>query len=221
MKMKILLVEDDAAIGQGLVDGLAQSDIEVVWLQSGREAEREDVAQYAAVILDLGLPKVDGMALLTHWRESGKTTPVLILTARDGLEDKLNGLRGGADDYMVKPFALDEVEARLQILNRRNQPAEASVIHFGHLQVSLDSCSAQLNHETLPLARREWLLLEMLITAPSRVFSRAQIETRIYGWEQEINSNAVEVHVHNLRAKLGKNFILTRRGLGYQLGEKP
>jgi two-component system, OmpR family, response regulator QseB len=176
---------------------------------------------YDAVILDLNLAETDGMDVLSHWRNRGINTPVLILTARDALPDRLAGLNAGADDYLCKPFALDEVIARLHALIRRSKGISHAEISFGQLNINLNDRSASLHGQPLNLTQREWLLLQLLITHPQRVFSRAQIEDKLYNWEQEVESNAIEVHIHHLRKKIGATFIRTCRGLGYQLGEAP
>lgn len=161
------------------------------------------------------------MDVLAHWRHKGMDTPVLILTARDALPDRLAGLNAGADDYLCKPFALDEVIARLHALIRRSQGFSQTEINFGQLSLNLNSCSAKLDGHPIELTQREWLLLQLLVTHPQRVFSRAQIEDKLYSWQQEVESNAIEVHVHHLRKKINSKIIRTRRGLGYQLGEEP
>ncbi|WP_239326445.1 response regulator [Snodgrassella gandavensis] len=220
--MRILILEDDSDIADGLNAGLSQHGMACDVFASGRLGEQAlSAAPYDAVILDLSLAETDGMEVLSHWRNQGISTPVLILTARDALPDRLAGLNAGADDYLGKPFALDEVIARLHALMRRSQGISRAEISFGQLSINLNSCSASLYGQPLNLTQREWLLLQLLVTHPHRVFSRAQIEDKLYNWEQEVESNAVEVHVHHLRKKIGATIIRTRRGLGYQLGEAP
>lgn len=220
--MRILVLEDDLAIADGLIAGLQRYNIHCDWLTSGRlGVSALDTTPYDAVILDLGLPEVDGMDILARWRAAGHKTPVLILTARDALPDRLAGLNGGADDYLCKPFALDEVVARLHALIRRSQGRTQSEIHYGALVLNTIACSASLQGKTLNLTSQEWLLLQLFVTHPDRVLSRAQIEDKLYGWDQEVESNAVQVHIHHLRKKIGHDFIITRRGLGYQLGSMP
>ncbi|MDO4232731.1 MAG: response regulator [Lautropia sp.] len=220
--MRILLIEDDMAIGDGILHGLGRHGFVVDWLTDGEQGrDALSAAPYDAVVLDLGLPRCDGMTVLAHWRSKGLMTPVLILTARDALPDRLAGLHAGADDYLAKPFALDEVHARLLALIRRSQGTAAPGLHYGALSLDPVSRSVSLRGEALELSPREFMLLELLLCGPSRVYSRAQIEDRLYGWDQEIDSNAVEVHVHHLRRKIGRDFIRTRRGIGYQLGEAP
>lgn len=220
--MRILLLEDNAAIADGLMTGLAHHNMNCDWFASGKLGLASlPTAPYDAVILDLGLPEMDGMEVLAHWRAAGYTTPVLILTARDALPDRLAGLNGGADDYLCKPFALDEVIARLHALIRRSQGRSQECIHYGALMLNITSCTATLRGQALNLSSREWLLLQLLVTHPGQVLSRVQIEDKLYGWDQEVESNAVEVHVHHLRKKIAHDFILTRRHLGYQLGTMP
>lgn len=220
--MRILLLEDDAAIGEGLQSGLKKQGIQADWLDNGRLAKQAlDAAPYDAAILDLGLPEVDGMHVLTYWRAQGHNTPVLILTARDALPERIAGLNAGADDYLCKPFALDEVVARLHALVRRSQGRVQERLTFGQLSLDTAACVAYLHQQPLNLTQREWLLLLLLLSNRGRILSRAQIEDKLYGWDQEVESNAVEVHIHHLRKKIGTDFILTRRGLGYQLGHEP
>lgn len=220
--MRILILEDDNDIADGLKAGLSQHGMNCDVFASGRLGEEAlNAAPYDAVVLDLSLAETDGMDVLSHWRTKGINTPVLILTARDALPDRLAGLNAGADDYLCKPFALDEVIARLHALIRRSQGISQAEINFGQLSLNLNSCSASLRGQSLNLTQREWLLLQLLVTHPQRVFSRAQIEDKLYNWQQEVESNAVEVHVHYLRKKIGNTIIRTRRGLGYQLGDAP
>lgn len=220
--MRILLLEDNAAIADGLIAGLEQHGMQCNWLASGRLGETALATMYYdAVILDLGLPEIDGLDILTRWRMAGYQTPVLILTARDALPDRLAGLNKGADDYLCKPFALDEVIARLHALVRRSQGRSQSEIHYGTLTINPPDCTARFRGQPLYLTAHEWQLLQLFVTHPRQIFSRAQIEDKLYGWNQEVESNAVEVHIHHLRKKLGHQFIVTRRGLGYQLGSRP
>lgn len=220
--MRILILEDDHYIAEGLNAGLSEHGMTCDIFSSGTTGEKAiNAAPYDAVILDLSLPETDGMQVLAHWRQQNIHTPVLILTARDALPDRLAGLNAGADDYLCKPFALDEVIARLHALIRRNQGFSQSEIKFGQLMLNLSSCTAKLCGRNLNLTPREWILLQLLITHPQQVFSRAQIEDKLYNWQQEVESNAIEVHVHHLRKKISNTIIRTRRGLGYQLGEAP
>ncbi|WP_066569704.1 winged helix-turn-helix domain-containing protein [Snodgrassella sp. CFCC 13594] len=220
--MRILLLEDDIDIAEGLVAGLKKHGMACDWFRSARLGQSALFnAPYDAVILDLGLPEIDGMDVLAYWRQHQIPIPVFILTARDALPDRLAGLNNGADDYLCKPFSLDEVIARLHALVRRSQGRSQPMLQYGGLQLDVAACSATLNGQALSLTQREWLLLTLLVSHPHQVLSRAQIEDKLYGWDQEVESNAVEVHIHHLRKKIGPSFIRTRRGLGYQLGTPP
>lgn len=220
--MRILLLEDDYGIGDALQSSLGELGFNVDWLADGALGETApDVAPYDAIILDLGLPHVDGLALLRAWRQYGVATPVLILTARDALPDRVSGLNAGADDYLGKPFAIEEVVARLHALIRRYRGQQENTCQFGALSFNQHTHTVTLNGEEIPLNKRELMLLDLLLSEPKRKFSRADIEEKLYSWEQEVASNAVEAHISNLRKKMGKNIVKTHRGIGYQLGEKP
>jgi two-component system response regulator QseB len=217
--MRILLLEDDRDIGDGLSAGLRKQGMLVDWLRDGRQGQTALAgAPYDAVVLDLGLPGMDGMDLLADWRGQGHTVPVLILTARDALPDRIAGLNGGADDYLCKPFALAEVVARLHALVRRNLGQSQNQLQHGPLTLDTAACTVTYNGDIITLNKREWLLLHLLVTHPGQVFSRSQIEDKLYNWDQEVDSNAVEVYIHHLRKKIHADLIQTRRGLGYQLG---
>jgi len=214
--MRILLAEDDPLLGDGLRAGLRQSGFQVDWVRDGVAAERELRAEpYAAAVLDLGLPQKDGMAVLTSIRRAAVKTPVLVLTARDAIPDRIRGLDLGADDYVVKPVDLHELAARLRALVRRahGQPEE----RLAAQDVVLDPASRTVQRGGVPvtLAAREFDLLHALMLNAGRVLSREQIEQHLYSWGQEVESNAVEVHVHHLRRKLGNDLIQTVRGVGY------
>lgn len=220
--MRILLIEDDPHIGDGIAAGLKKLGMAADWFSDGLEGlAAATAAPYDAAVLDLGLPNIDGMDILQCWRESGVNLPVLILTARDALPDRLAGLNGGADDYLCKPFALEELAARLNVLVRRHRGRADSGLKFGRLTLDIAAQTASLGGEPLDLTAREWRLLEMLVSNPKHIVSRAQIEDKLYGWDQEVDSNAVEVHIHHLRKKIGASVIKTKRGLGYQLGDEP
>ncbi|WP_312265593.1 response regulator [Neisseria sp.] len=220
--MRILLIEDDPQIGDGLNRGLQKLNMAVDWFRDGLQgASALEIAPYDAVVLDLGLPNIDGLEILKQWRSKELDIPVLILTARDAIADRVSGLNHGADDYLCKPFALDEVAARLQALVRRRQGHTSSKLVYGALELDTAAQSATLHGEELSLTAREWTLLQMLVSRPKHIISRAQIEDKLYSWDQEVESNAVEVYIHHLRKKIGNEFIKTRRGLGYQLGEAP
>lgn len=220
--MHILLAEDDPLLGDGLQAGLRQLGFLVDWVRDGEAAERELRAQpYAAVVLDLGLPRKDGLDVLSAIRQAGVRVPVLILTARDAVPDRIRGLDVGADDYVVKPVDLNELAARLRALVRRahGQPQE----WLSARDVVLDPAahSVQLAGEPVALSTREYDLLHALMLNADRVLSREQLEHHLYSWGQEVESNAVEVHIHNLRRKLGPTLIHTVRGVGYMLQREP
>lgn len=220
--MRILLLEDDNDIASGLQQGLKHYGFAVDWLSSGEPGKSApQLVEYDAAVLDLGLPEVDGLDVLSYWREQEYDLPVLILSARDALSDRVLGLNRGADDYLCKPFALDEVIARLHAIVRRQHGSRSNCLQYGGLSLDSSAKTATLNDAPLTLGQKELLLLELLLTQKNRILSRAQIEDKLYGWDSEIDSNTIEVHIHNLRKKLGKTFIKTRRGLGYQLGDKP
>ena len=220
--MRILLIEDDPQIGDGLHHGLSKHGFTVDWFQNGKHGKDGlSLAPYDAVVLDLGLPQIDGMSILADWRQHQFDTPVLILTARDALPDRLAGLNSGADDYLCKPFALDEVVARLLALVRRSKGRAIAHLNYGNLSLDTTAKTVTLHGNPLTLTQREYLLLELMLSQPKHILSRAQMEDKLYGWDQEVESNAIEVHIHNLRKKIGKNFIITKRGLGYQIGEMP
>jgi DNA-binding response OmpR family regulator len=216
--MRILLAEDDPLLGDGLRAGLRQLGFQVDWVRDGNAAERELRAQpYGAAVLDLGLPLKDGMEVLAAVRAAGVHLPVLVLTARDAVPDRIRGLDLGADDYVVKPVDLHELAARLRALVRRahGQPQECLTAQ----DVVLDPAAHTVRKggELVTLSAREFDLLHALMLNPGRVLSREQLEQRVYGWGQEVESNAIEVHVHHLRRKLGPSLVQTVRGIGYML----
>ena len=216
--MHILLAEDDPLLGDGLRAGLRQLGFQVDWVRNGEAAERELRAQpYAAAVLDLGLPLKDGMEVLAAVRRAGVTLPVLVLTARDAVPDRIRGLDVGADDYVVKPVDLNELAARLRALIRRahGQPQECLTVQ----DIVLDPAARSVRQagEPVTLSTREFDLLHAFMLNADRVLSREQLEQHLYSWGQEVESNAVEVHIHNLRRKLGAALIQTVRGVGYIL----
>lgn len=216
--MRILLAEDDPLLGDGLRAGLRQRGFLVDWVRDGAAAERELRAQpYAAAVLDLGLPLLDGLLVLQRARQAGVTLPVLVLTARDALPDRISGLDSGADDYTVKPVDLDELAARLRALVRRAAGQPQALLQAGALQLDSAARSVRLDGLPVALSTREFDLLQALLLAAGRVLSREQLEQQLYGWGQEVDSNAVEVHIHHLRKKLGAAVIQTVRGVGYLL----
>jgi two-component system OmpR family response regulator/two-component system response regulator QseB len=216
--MRILLAEDDPLLGDGLRAGLRQLGFQVDWVRDGEAAERELRAQsYAVAVLDLGLPRKDGLDVLAAIRRAGILTPVLVLTARDAVPERIRGLDVGADDYVVKPVDLHELAARLRALVRRaaGQPQEC----LSAQDVVLDPASRSVRKagELVLLSTREFDLLQAFMLGADRVLSREQLEQQLYSWGQEVESNAVEVHIHNLRRKLGAALIHTVRGVGYML----
>lgn len=217
--MRILVVEDDPLLGDGLASGLRSLGFVVDWFRTGEEADRA-LADGAcdAIVLDLGLPGRDGLAWLARWRNRGDRVPVLILTARDALESRIHGLDSGADDYLVKPAALEEVAARLRALARRARGRPEAVWRHGALEYRPAARAATWNGEPVELTAREAMLLEVLLAHPGRVLSRQQIEEKLYGWGEAVESNALEVHVHHLRRKFSPRLVRTVRGLGYALG---
>jgi two-component system response regulator QseB len=214
--MKLLLVEDDRMIGEAVRRGLRQEGFTVDWAQDGRAAELALAGgQYALVILDLGLPRRDGLTVLKGLRAARNAIPVLILTARDSVGDRVAGLDAGADDYLIKPFDLDELAARIRALLRRHAGRADPVIQWGALTVKPDTREVTLRGRGVALSGREYALLAALLERPGAPLSRAQLEERLYGWGEEVGSNAVEVHIHHLRRKLGADLIRNVRGVGY------
>ncbi len=218
--MRLLLVEDDEMIGRATREGLASAGFAVDWVKDGRSAELA-VANgvYALAVLDLGLPGKDGMTLLRELRERRHSLPVLIVTARDSLPERIAGLNAGADDYMLKPFDLDELVARVRALLRRPEAGGSPVLECGDLRLDSARRQVQVQGLEVQLSPREFALLEALMQRPGTVLSREQLENAIYGWGEEIGSNAVEVHLHNLRRKLGADLIRNVRGVGYKVSD--
>ncbi|MFC3393806.1 quorum sensing response regulator transcription factor QseB [Brenneria rubrifaciens] len=218
--MRILLIEDDRLIGDGLKAGLIKLGFSVDWFIQGKEGlAAMDAAPYDAVVLDLSLPEIDGLDILRRWRQAGHDEPVLILTARDALEQRVEGLQLGADDYLCKPFALAEVAARLQALIRRRHGQLQPTLTHGAVSLEPASRAVTFNNEPLTLKSRELALLELFLMNPNRVLTRSQLEEKLYSWDEDVSSNAVEVHIHHLRKKLGSDFIRTVHGVGYILGD--
>ena len=220
--MRLLLVEDDALLGDGLRAGLALDGYSVDWVRDGEAARLALlVEEYAACVLDLGLPRRDGLAVLKDLRGRGKHTPVLILTARDTIDDKVVGLDAGADDYLLKPVDLAELRARLRALLRRATCAGAPQLHHENLTLDPASKRVTLSGQAVALSAREYALLHDLLSHKNRIRSRQELETGLYAWGEEVESNTVEVYIHHLRKKLGTDLIRTVRGLGYVLGDTP
>jgi len=216
--MRLLLVEDDSMIGEAARQGLRQEGHTVDWVRDGREAEAAvAAAPYDCVLLDLGLPRRDGLTILKAWRARNVAVPVLIITARDAVSDRVAGLDAGADDYLVKPFDLDELSARVRAVARRRAGRAESVMRIGELEIDSASRHVRWKGADVNLSPREYALLEALANRPGHYLTRAQLEERLYGWDEEIASNAVEVHIHALRRKLDPALIRNVRGLGYSL----
>jgi DNA-binding response OmpR family regulator len=214
--VKLLLVEDDAMIGRALLDALRGEGYAVNWVRDGAAADSTLASEpYDCVLLDLGLPRRDGLAVLRNLRGRGAAVPVLIATARDAVSDRVAGLDAGADDYIVKPFDIDELLARIRALIRRSAGRADPLISHKGLTLNPATREATFNGASLPLSAREWAVLEPMLLRPGAVFSRGQLEEKLYGWKDEVSSNAVEVYIHGLRKKLGADFIRTVRGLGY------
>jgi DNA-binding response OmpR family regulator len=219
--MRILLVEDDPMIGAAVTDGLRGAGYAVDWTHDGDAGSRALAAgtPYALLVLDIGLPGRDGLALLRGLRSQGSALPVLLMTARDAVGDRVAGLDAGADDYLVKPFDLDELLARVRALLRRAAGRADPVLAHGRLRLDPARRQAWCDEAPLALSAREFALLHALLERPGAVLSRGQLEERLYGWNEPVGSNAVEVHIHHLRRKLGEGIIRTVRGAGYTLGE--
>jgi len=218
--MRLLLVEDDRMIGESLRRALRQCGYAVDWVRDGRAADGTlSSERFDLVLLDLGLPQRDGMEVLQALRARGDRTPVIVLTARDALASRVQGLDSGADDYVVKPFELDELLARMRAVVRRKSGRAEPAIEVGG--VTLDPSTHEVSRDGVPLAlsAREYSVLEALMLRPGAILSRAQLEDRLYGWGEELESNAISVYVHQLRRKLGEGFIHTVRGVGYYVGE--
>lgn len=214
--MRILLVEDDALLGDALQAGLRQGGFAVDWLRDGSAADAAlRVEHFAAVVLDLGLPRLAGFEVLRKLRSRDDRTPVLILTARDAVDDRVKGLDAGADDYVVKPIAIAELAARLRALVRRAQGGAGAVLRVGELEIDPAARSVSLAGAPVDLQPREFAVLLELTLNAGRVLTRAQLESRLYEWGDALESNAIEVHVHHLRRKLTPSLIRTIRGVGY------
>jgi DNA-binding response OmpR family regulator len=217
--LRILLVEDDELLASGLLLALHRAHYTVEHVRDG-EAALQALAhnQFALMVLDLGLPKLDGSAVLKAVRGRGDQLPVLILSARDATRDRILGLDLGADDYLVKPFELDELLARLRVLLRRSSGRPVNLMQLGELSLDLEGLSVTWQGRPVDMARLEFMLLKKLAESPQRVFSRAQLEESLYGWGDGVESNAIDVHVHHIRKKLAAGAIKTVRGVGYRIG---
>jgi two-component system response regulator QseB len=216
--MRLLLAEDDVMIGQAVRSGLRREAFAVDWVRDGAAAEEAlAVGTYDILLLDLGLPRKEGLSVLHDIRGRGSMLPVVVLTARDAVSDRVAGLDAGADDYVVKPFDLDELAARIRAVLRRRGGRAIGVIE--HAGVSLDPATHEVRKDggAVAVSPREFALLHALLERPGRILSRAQLEERLYGWGEEVESNVIEVHIHSLRRKLGTDFIRNVRGVGYRV----
>jgi two-component system response regulator QseB len=216
--VRLLLVEDDAMIGTGIQKGLRLEGFTVDWVRDGQAAELALSSEaYDLTVLDLGLPTKSGLDVLRDLRRKSNLLPVLVLTARDAVSDRVAGLDAGADDYLVKPFDLDELAARIRALLRRRAGRADPLLRHGALALNPATREVTLSGKPVTLSAREFAVIRMLLDRPGAILSRAQIEERLYGWGEEVESNAVEVHIHTLRRKLGADFIKTVRGAGYMV----
>jgi len=220
--MRVLLVEDDPMIGKSVQQGLRQDGHTADWLRDGQQAELAlATTPYDILLLDLGLPGRSGLDVLTRLRRSANSIPVLVITARDAIADRIRGLDAGADDYLVKPFDLDELSARMRAVQRRHAGRAEPVIENGPLRMNPATHEVTLDGTPVTLSAREFALLQALLEQPGVPLSRARLEEKLYGWGDEIESNAVEVHIHSLRRKLGAEQIKNIRGVGYLVPRLP
>ncbi|MGB6485343.1 MAG: response regulator [Steroidobacteraceae bacterium] len=216
--MRLLLVEDDTMIGEAIREGLRREGFTVDWVHDGESASQVlRTEAFDLLLLDLGLPRKGGLEVLTAARAHGQELPVLIITARDAVSDRVQGLDAGADDYLVKPFDLDELAARIRALLRRKSGRTAPAIEHRGVVLNPAKHSVTRDGREVALSPKEFALLQLLMERPGTILSRARIEERLYGWGEEVESNAVEVHIHGLRRKLGADYILNVRGVGYRV----
>lgn len=216
--MRLLLVEDDELLGDAIKVGLKQEGYTVDWIKDGHSAANALTDnEFDLVVLDLGLPKKSGLEVLKELRAMGKNLPVMILTAKDSVQDRVLGLDSGADDYLVKPFDLDELCARLRVLQRRTVGRSAPIIEHGNISLDPAAHKVLLKGEVVNLSMREFALLQHLLENIGRVIPRTRLEEKLYGWDAEVESNSLEVFIHHLRKKLGTELIRTVRGVGYMI----
>ncbi|MCF6776053.1 response regulator transcription factor [Thiotrichales bacterium 19X7-9] len=219
--MRLLVVEDDLILGDGICEGLKQANYTVDWIQDGAQVvPAVEVESFDAIILDIGLPNINGIEVLSRLRKKGFKIPVILLTARDTVEDRVGGLDAGADDYLTKPFAISELLARLRALVRRSSGRADPVIR--HLDIELNPANYEVlkNKQVVELSRREFAVLNYLLQNIGRVLTREQLTESLYGWGEEVDSNAIEVHIHHLRKKFGSQLIKTVRGVGYIINKE-
>ena len=219
--MRLLLVEDDALLGEGLLDGLTEAGFLVDWLRDGQSAITALQTQHSfdLMVLDIGLPVLDGLAVLRWLRGQKITLPVLLLTARDAIDDRVAGLNAGADDYLIKPFALTELVARLRVLLRRQQGEPSHQLRWRDFELDVVHQSVAQQGKNLALSAIEFRLLHILLANRPNHLSRTQLEEKLYGWQVEIESNALDVHLSHLRKKLGADSIVNTRNLGWRIGD--
>ena len=218
--MRILLVEDDALIGAAIEQALHDRAQAVDWVQDGTTALSVAAAEnYSLILLDLGLPGKDGLTVLRELRQKKNSIPVIVITARDAVDDRIKGLDEGADDYLVMPFSISELQARMRAVIRRNQGTADPILSNGILSLNPATCEVTRGNGTFALSAREYALLHALLQRPGRLRSRADLEESIYGWNEEVASNAVEFIIHGLRKKLGKDAIKNVRGLGWMVNK--
>jgi two-component system, OmpR family, response regulator len=216
--VRILLVEDDDMLGEAVRDGLRQEGYVVDWVRNGGAALAAlSTSSFSALVLDLGLPDSDGLGLLRRLRQSGQSTPVVIVTARDRVSDRIGGLDAGADDYLIKPFDIDELGARLRAITRRADGCAESLLIAGEVVLDLRQRTVTRHGAPAALTAREYALVELLMRKAGCLVTRAEIEEELYGFDDHIASNAIEVHIHNLRRKLGPQFITNLKGRGYRV----
>ena len=219
--MRVLLVEDDELLGDGLRAGLKQAGYTADWVTDGQSAENALTNnEFDLVVLDINLPKMSGLEVLRNIRKRGQSTPVLLLTARDSIPDRVEGLDSGADDYLVKPVDLDELCARLRVLQRRHAGRSDPIIQHGEIALDPAAHRVTANNQPVNLSMREFVLLQHLMENVGRVIPRARLEQKLYGWEGEVESNSLEVFIHHLRKKLGSGLIRTVRGVGYMIEQE-
>lgn len=219
--MRLLLVEDDAMIGESIEEELREQGYAVDWAIDGTAAEVALQTQtYDLVLLDLGLPRKQGLAVLTDYRRAGGTAPVLVITARDAVDDRVRGLDAGSDDYLVKPFDLEELNARVRALLRRRVGRASPEIRHGQLVLNPASHEVSLGDKPLSLSAREFAVLYALMDPPGEIVPRSRLEEKLYGWGEEVESNTLDVFIHHLRKKLGPELIQTVRGVGFKLSTK-
>lgn len=223
---KILMIEDDFMIAESSMTLLKYQQFDVQWVNNGIDGLKKLAEEkFDIVLLDLGLPLMDGMQVLKKIRLQSATLTVLIISARDQLQNRVEGLNQGADDYLIKPYEFDELVARIHALLRRSGSdvilqESAKILHYADLTLDVEQHIAQFRGQYLDLSNREWAILTPLVSHPNKIFSKANLEDKLYDLDSEINSNTIEVYIHHLRAKLGKDFIRTIRGLGYRLGQQ-